>query len=51
MIVWYELPETDDTILEVLGIISENLFGCIKQLHVNENMFMHRANVIQGFLN
>ena len=46
MIVWYEFPETDDTILELLGL-SANLFGCSKQLYVDENMFMHHANVIQ----
>ena len=51
MIVWYEFPGMDDAILEVLGLISEDLFVCSKQLHVNENTSMHHANVIQGFLN
>ena len=51
MIVWYEFPGTDGAVLELLALISADLFGCSKQLHVNENMSMHHANVIQGFLN
>ena len=52
MIVWYEeFPGMDDAILELLGLISAHLFGCSRQLHVNENMSMDHANVAQGFLN
>ena len=51
MIVLCEFPGTDDAILELLGLVSADLFGCSKQLHAKENMSIHHANIIQGFLN
>ena len=51
MIVWYVFPGTDDAIMKLLGFISADLFDCSKQLHVNENMSTHHANVIQVFPN